>query len=126
MPKFGLAALALATMGGMSQAADEPSLLGTWTGPGQGAGREGGWTNDAMTLEITGQRGRAFVGRETYDKGEREDFFGIVAGDGRTVYIVDGDGQQFGTLTAPDTLDICYLESGPDAEAACWVLKRAP
>ena len=126
MLKIGLTVLGIVIAGGVTQAADTPSLTGTWTGSGQGVGKEEGWTTEELTLEITEQRGPAFMGHKVYDKEQRDDFLGAVAADGRTVHIVDGDGQNVGTFTAPDRLDLCYFEIGADAEATCWVLKRAP
>jgi hypothetical protein len=98
---------------------------GTWKGSGQGIGRTEGWTNDQVTIEITEQRGPAFKAQVVYGN-QREDLFGIVAPDGRTVHILGDDGQNIGVLSAPDTLDVCYLEVGSDAKATCVVLKRAP
>lgn len=126
MVKIGLTGLGLLMAASVSSAADAPSLTGTWKGPGQGVGKEAGWTNDEATLEITEQRGPAFIGQVIYDKDRREDFFGMIAADGKTVRTVDGDGLYVGAFTAPDTLDLCYFEVGADAEANCWVLKRAP
>jgi hypothetical protein len=93
MLKIGMAALSLMMAGGISQAADAPTLTGTWTGSGQGAGKEEGWTTGSLTLEITEQRGPAFIGNKIFDnQDQRDPFWGAVAADGRTVHIVDSDG----------------------------------
>src|SRR5687768_16516711 len=98
MLKISLATLGLVIAGGVSQAADPPSLSGTWTGTTQGVGKEEGWSTDTVTHEITEQRGSAFIGHKLVGDGPRQDFFGTLAADGRTVHIVDGDGQNIGTF----------------------------
>jgi hypothetical protein len=59
-----------------------------------------------------------------YDENQSDDFVGVIAPDGRTVHWVDDDGQSVGTYTAPDTLEMCYVETGEDTEAVCAVMKR--
>lgn len=126
MLRIGTAALGLAlVVASPSGAADAPSLKGTWKGPSQGIGKADGWTSDEITIEITEQRGPAFTAQVVYGD-QREDVIGSVAADGRTVHIVGDDGHNLGAFTAPDTLDLCYVELGADAKTACTVLKRAP
>jgi hypothetical protein len=60
MLKVGLVALGLVCAAGASQAADPPSLKGTWKGSGQGVSRQDGWIDRPSTIEVTEQRGPAF------------------------------------------------------------------
>ena len=120
-----MVALGLVCAAGASQAADPPSLKWTWKGSGQGVSRQDGWIDRPSTIEVTEQRGPAFKAQVIYGN-QREDRLGVVAPDGRTVYFVGDDGQTTAVLSAPDTLDVCYLEVGSDAMAGCWTLKRTP
>ena len=47
-------------------------------------------------------------------------------GHGRTLLITDdGDGQSTGSILSADSIEVCYTESGDDAQVFCRVLTRA-
>jgi hypothetical protein len=125
MVRIGMVALGLVTAGGVAFA-QAPSLTGTWTGSGEGIGAEEGRGPQAVTVEVTEQQGATFTGRVAYGEGEGEPIVGTVAPDGRTVHRAGDDGHATGALTAADTMEVCYIEVGADAEASCVVLTRAP
>jgi hypothetical protein len=102
-------------------AAAAPDLVGTWTGPLKGIG-EG-----TLTLRVLKQDGPLFraekswetpgttgkVGSNEVEKAT-EPLAGVVDFDGRSVYLAEqGDnGVYAGRLTAPDTLELIYVEAG--------------
>ena len=102
-----------------------PDLVGTWTGSGLGVGKNDGWSDaEAVTLVIAEQRGRAFTGKKTHDEGE-EVFYGAIMTDGRGLLITDdGDGHAMGSILDTDAIEVCYMESGADAQVFCRVLNR--
>ena len=123
-------ALALA-LGGLMAAADAratdsvPDLVGTWKGGGLGVGKQEGFVDTPVTLVIEEQRERAFRGKKTHSEGE-EGFYGAVLADGRTLLITDdGDGQSTGSILSANSIEVCYTESGDDAQVFCRVLTRA-
>ena len=102
-----------------------PDLIGTWKGGGLGVGKQEGFVDTAVTLVIEEQRERAFNGKKTHTEGE-EGFFGAILADGRTLLITDdGDGQSIGSILSSDSIEVCYAESGDDAQVFCRVLTRA-
>ena len=123
---FALAALCFAPP---VFAQDVPSMVGTWTGRGEGVGIKDGWSSGDVTFVITEQRGSAFKGHVLYPEpdGEgRNDFVGAVALDGRTITTADEDGVSTGFLVDPNTCELCYFEPGEDAEVSCVRLTRQP
>ena len=123
---FALAALCFAPA---VFAQDAPSMVGTWTGRGEGVGTKDGWSSGDVTIVITEQRGSAFKGHVLYPEpaGEgRSDFVGALAMDGRTVTTADADGLTTGFLVDPNTYEQCYVESGEDAKVTCLRLTRQP
>ena len=126
MVRIGAVALGLAAAGSVALAAEAPSLEGTWTGSSEGIGAQEGRAAQDIKVEITEQPGATFTGHVDYGEVEGEPFVGTVTPDGRTVYFAGNDGHTVGALTAPDTMQVCYIEVGGDAKAACVVLKRAP
>jgi hypothetical protein len=101
-----------------------PDLRATWTGADVGVGVQQGWFEDPVTLVITEQRGRGFMGRKTHTEDE-EGFYGAIMADGRGLLITDdGDGNSMGSILSNDSIEVCYMESGADAQVACRVLNR--
>ena len=101
-----------------------PDLVGTWTGGGLGVGKSDGWADDPVTLEITEQRERAFMGTKTHSEG-KEGFYGAIMADGRTLLITDdGDGHSVGSILDTDAIEVCYMEAGADAQVFCRTLNR--
>ena len=123
-------ALALA-LGGLMAAAEAraadpvPNLVGTWKGGGLGVGKQEGFVDTPVTLVIEEQRERAFKGTKTHSEG-KEGFYGAIQADGRSLLMTDdGDGQSSGSILAADSIEVCYMEAGDDAQVFCRVLKRA-
>ena len=79
-----------------------------------------GRTTSELTFEITEQEGSTFVGRTQFG-----DFVGVIAPNGRTVHWVDDDGQSMGTITAPDTMEVCYVEIADENQVTCMVAKKS-
>ena len=103
-----------------------PNLVGTWSGGGVGVGKQDGWADDPVTLVIAEQRDRAFTGKKTHSEGE-EGFFGTILADGRSLLLTDdGDGYSIGSiLDFGNSIAICYLEAGADAQVFCRTLERS-
>ena len=103
-----------------------PNLVGTWSGGGVGVGKQDGWADDPVTLVITEQRERAFTGKKTHSEGE-EGFFGAILADGRSLLLTDeGDGYSVGSILDTDSIEICYIEAGADAQVFCRTLEKRP
>jgi hypothetical protein len=120
-----LAAGIVAAMATAQGAEPAPDLRGTWTGTGPEVGKEEGWVEDSLTLVVTEQRGPVFSGRKKYSDGE-EAIYGAVGADGSTLLVVDdGDGQAFGKVLGPTSIEYCYAEGGADAQAFCRVLTKS-
>ena len=63
---------------GVAQAAEAPSLLGTWTGKGPSVSNSDGWeTARSYTLVVTEQHGPVFKGRNEWPGGQ-EDLMGAI------------------------------------------------
>ena len=99
-------------------------LVGTWTGGGLGVGKSDGWSDDPVTLVIAEQRGRAFMGKKTHSEGE-EGFYGAIMADGQLLITDDGDGHAVGSVLNADSIEVCYMESGADAQVFCRILNRS-
>lgn len=125
---FAAAAL-LAALGSVpALAQDAPSLSGAWKGKSDAIGKQPGFTTGDVTITVTEQQGRSFRAKVSYpsEKGEiSEDLIGTVTPDGKGIFLVGDDGIHLGTL-AGETLDVCYLETGDDAMAACSRLTKQP
>ncbi len=122
-------ALALA-LGGLMAAADAraadpvPDLVGTWKGGGLGVGKQEGFVDTPVTLVIEEQHQRAFKGKKTHSEGE-EGFYGAIQADGRSLLMTDdGDGQSSGSILSSNSIEVCYMEAGDDAQVFCRVLTR--
>ena len=101
-----------------------PDLVGTWTGGGPGVGKNDGWADDPVTLVVTEQRERAFMGTKTHSEG-KEGFYGAIMADGRTLLIADDiDGHAVGSILDTDAIEVCYMEAGTDAQVFCRTLNR--
>jgi hypothetical protein len=107
-----------------------PDLRGTWKGqsesvvfgagndPHHGSHQEGltRFTSQPFTLTIDKQDGRRLSG--TFSSGRHtETIIGVISRDGRVI-MVDDDGYSFGTLLAPNRLDVCYAHLSAAARVA--------
>ena len=110
-----------------------PDLRGTWKGasesvvfgagndPHHGSGsREDAtrFTSKPFTMTIDKQDGRRFSGTFSSER-STETVIGV-ASRGGTIFIVDDDGHNVGTLLAPNRLELCYLHlSAVSRVASC-------
>ena len=116
-----------------------PDLRGTWKGDSEsivaGTGNKhhaGAAAQDtpemrsmSFTLVIDKQDGRRVSGTFSSAK-TNQALIGVLSRTG-TLLMVDNDGYTFGTLLAPDRLEICYLHAGTDGRvASCTELKKQP
>ena len=115
-----------------------PDLRGTWKGDsesiiaGTGNKHHAAAAQDtpemrstSFTLVIDKQDGRRVSGTFSSAK-TNQALIGVLSRTG-TLLMVDNDGYTFGTLLAPDRLEICYLHAGTDGRvASCTELKKQP
>ena len=108
--------------------ADDPvSLVGTWKGEEVGVGAQDGWDRHELIMEIGEQQGTAFKGVKSHGTPgayDTTDIYGSMTPDGRVVVVVDEDGVFSGSMAGPDSIDLCYTETGEDASAKCSRLDR--
>jgi hypothetical protein len=134
-------ALALSLSTAPVLAAEPPDLTGAWTGEY----REMRWDGPAesqLVLTVIAQDGPLFKAEKSWklEAGSSpgtvggklvseatEPQVGVIDFDGRTVHLAEqGDlGTYRGTLTAPETLELVYVEAGDGASVYRIVLKRA-
>jgi len=131
--------LMFAMLAAMPALAQSPftDLRGTWKGDSEsivsGSGnthhpkssQDSRLTSVAFTLTIDKQDGRRFSGKFSSAR-STEPILGVIARNG-TLYIVDTDGYTFGTVLAPNKLELCYLQIKSDARiASCTELTKQP
>jgi hypothetical protein len=107
--------------------ADEPSLVGTWTGQRDRIAKVEGRRGGLATLVITEQQGNTFVGRlkrsnPTGD--EEEPLWGAFTPGGRLMMGSDDEGTYIFQLIDQNTLDYCYSETGSSPRTVCARLVR--
>lgn len=118
-------AIAIGGSAGSAQAADAPSLLGTWSGTGPSVSAGEGWeTGRSFTMTVTEQRGPVFKARSEWPGGQ-EEMLGVIRADGQTILLTNSDGLSLATLLGPDQMEGCYVEGGDDAMATCMILNRS-
>jgi hypothetical protein len=106
-----------------------PDLTGIWTGTTVGHTKIEGFVEyPVATYNISAQKGRAYTGQKEYPRMDKktytEGFSGIVT---RNNEIFIGDhmsGYIEGRLTGPDTMELFYIDHGPDAKAFIIELAR--
>jgi hypothetical protein len=115
-----------------------PDLRGTWTGESEsivlGVGNhhhrakataEPRLNSVAFTLNVDKQDGRRISGTFSSAKGS-EKIIAVVSRSG-TVYLVDDDGYSFGTMLAPNRMELCYMLQSPATRiASCVELTKKP
>ena len=128
---------ALATVPATAETAI-PDLRGTWTGEsesiilGRGNPHHAGTqlaeprpSSVAFTMTIDKQDGRRFSGTFSSSRGN-DKVIAIVSRSG-AIYMVDDDGYSFGTMLAPNRMELCYLLQSPEARvASCTELTKRP
>jgi hypothetical protein len=125
--RIALAACALVLTDAGANAADEVSLLGTWTGQRERAAKVEGWRDGLATLVVTEQRGRTFsatLKRSNADGDVEEQLWGAFTPGGRLMVGADEEGAYAFELIDADTLDYCYTETGTAPRAVCARLTR--
>jgi hypothetical protein len=125
--KFAATLFAAAVLLATPVVADDiPQLSGTWKGSGEGISMKGGYlTNDAVTLVITEQKGRAFKGEITYPRQGQpvtEPIVGTVDADGDRVMIVGDEGHHIAEYD-DGVLEDCYI-SDDNSIAVCMELTK--
>jgi hypothetical protein len=115
-----------------------PDLRGTWKGESEtivlGGGNPHHAANPsaaprlnsvAFTLTIDKQDGRRFSGTFSSARGN-ETVIAITSRSG-TIYMVDDDGYNVGTMLAPNRMELCYLSQSPSSRiASCTELTKQP
>ena len=131
----------LAALTAVTAAAAEtavPDLRGTWKGESEtiilGAGNSHHAATKpasprlnsvAFTLTVKQQDGRRFSGTFSSARGS-EAVIAVISRTG-TIYMVDDDGYNVGTMLAPNRMEICYLRQSPKSRiASCTELTRQP
>jgi hypothetical protein len=107
--------------------ADEPSLVGTWTGQRDRIAKVEGRRGGLATLVITEQQGNTFVGhlkRSNPTGDEDEPLWGAFTPGAQLMMGADEEGTYIFRLIDEHTLDYCYTEAGPSARAVCARLAR--
>ena len=88
--------------------------------PGSSALRLG---SVSFTLTIDNQDGRRFSGKFSSPR-QTEQIIGVISRDSR-VFAVDSDGYTFGTILAPDRVELCYLQLAAKGRvASCTEFKK--
>ena len=121
--------IAAALVSEPARAADEPSLVGTWTGQRDRIAKVEGRRGGLATLVITEQQGNTFAGRlkrsnPTGD--EEEPLWGAFTPGAQLMMGSDDEGTYIFRLIDQNTLDYCYSEAGPSARSVCARLVRRP
>jgi hypothetical protein len=115
-----------------------PDLRGTWTGNSEtiilGTGNshhaatptaEPRLNSVAFTLVIDMQDGRRISG--TFSSARASEKVIAVVSRSGAIYMVDEDGHDFGTLLAPNRMELCYLQQSPASRiASCTELTKQP
>ena len=115
-----------------------PDLRGTWTGDSEtiilGTGNshhaatptaEPRLNSVAFTLVIDMQDGRRISG--TFSSARASEKVIAVVSRSGAIYMVDEDGHDFGTLLAPNRMELCYLQQSPASRiASCTELTKQP
>lgn len=140
-----LAGLMLLAAGSTAMAQDAaPDLKGVWSGPfrsvifGNNVWHPGAETVESAPrvrdvtaqLEVEGQDASLLWGHSWSDPARKEPFAATIMSDGTSILGADTDGGFNASLTEPDRMEFCYLQTslGP-AEAigaACGILERQP
>jgi hypothetical protein len=129
-----------ATAGAAVAQSGIPDLRGTWKGESETIVLGGGnphhhapgahpteprYSSVPFTLTIDKQNGRRFSGVFASAR-SRETVVAVLSRAG-TIYMVDDDGHSWGTLLAPDRMELCYLHLGSTTRlASCVELTKQP
>lgn len=109
--------------------ADNPNLVGTWSGHRERIASTEGYRNGSATLVVTEQIGWTFKGFMQWSTPEgpmQDDLVGAFSPDGTVVSGADAEGMYSFKLVDPVTIDYCYAESGAGFRTTCARLVRQP
>jgi hypothetical protein len=127
---IGAAALTLLALGPIATAsADDPALLGTWTGHRERIASTEGYRDGDATLTISDQTGRTFRGVMTWTTPagvQADPLVGAFTPDGNVIAGSDAEGVYSLRLIDPVTLDYCYSEHGDGFRTTCARLVKQP
>ena len=115
-----------------------PDLRGVWKGESetiiQGAGNphhaspkaaSPRLNSVAFTLTVKEQDGRRFSGTFASARGS-DPVIAVISRSG-AIYMVDDDGYTFGTMLAPNRIELCYMQLSPKSRiASCTELTKQP
>ena len=111
-----------------------PNLLGNWTGSSVGYTGEKGFTDfggDGITMMVTAQKDRIFQGdflisNQSGTIIKTIEFGGAIGRDGMTLTIVERNGgYSFGTLVAPDEIELIHADDKEPSDVAIDSLKKS-
>jgi hypothetical protein len=126
----GAATVSLCALGPVATAvAQDPNLVGTWTGHRERIASTEGYRNGTATLVVTEQIGLTFKGYMQWSTPEgplQDDLVGAFTPDGTLVAGADAEGTYSFKLVDPVTLDYCYAENGEGFRTTCARLQRQP
>jgi hypothetical protein len=108
-------------------AADQVSLLGTWTGQRDRIAKVEGRRGGLATLVITEQQGNTFAGklkRSNPTGDEEEPLWGAFTPGAKLIMGSDDEGTYIFNLINRNTLDYCYSETGKSPRTVCARLTR--
>ena len=122
------AGAALCTLAPMPAAhADDPNLVGTWSGHRERIASTEGYRNGQATLVITAQTGWTFQGSMTWTTSQgdmHDELVGAFTPDGTLISGADDEGSYTFKLVDPVTLDYCYSEHGEGYRTTCARLRK--
>jgi hypothetical protein len=115
-----------------------PDLRGTWKGDSESIVLGGGNAHHpatqpnepelrtvSFTLTIDKQDGRRFSG--TFSSARSSSKVIAVISRKGTIFLVDVEGFTYGTMLAPNQMELCYLKQAPEARiASCVELTKQP
>jgi len=106
-----------------------PDLTGIWTGTSAGHFNAVGFREQlSPKYNITEQKGQSFAGSVEYTRPngtlDSEEFSGVINNRGEIFIAQLEAGTVIGDLTGQDTMELSYIEDGPDAKALIVHLTR--
>jgi len=103
--------------------AEVPNLVGNWSGSGIGyyKGAFEKEENGSVSLNITEQNGRVFMGNVTFKQENGtikiEGFAGAIGMDDKALYMAEfNEGYDFGTIISDNEIELIYLQDGKSAQ----------
>lgn len=126
LASLGLFAALLATQ---PLAAQEFSMLGTWTGHRERIAEPDGYREGTATMVVSEQKGGTFKGylKWSTSTGDMQDpMVGAFTPGGKLIAGADAEGTYSFSLIDQSTLDYCYAEHGTSFRTTCGRLTKQP